>query len=88
MTEKQPLKLTPTEIDVFMDRLMGSVNRAKILKYLQSCVITNPDGKIGVNMSLNMQYRDMVDLAELRDIKEKQMEDNIKELGLETESEE
>jgi len=82
-----PLKLTRTEIDVFMDRFMGSVNRAKVLKYLQSCIITNPDGNIGVNMSLKMPYVDMVELAELRDIKEKQMEENIKALGLETEEE-
>ena len=75
------LKLTETQINLYMDKLFGSVNRKKVLNYLEAMVITNEDGNIAVQVLLNLPYKDLVDLAELRDIKQQSIVDDLADKG-------
>ena len=82
------LKLTETEINVYIDRLMGSVNRKTVLDYLKNINIVRPDGNINVTINGSMSYRDLVDLAELRDIKEKEIVNELKKQGFSVDNKE
>lgn len=82
------LKLTETEIDVYMDRLMGSINRKTVLDYLKNIIIIRPNGNINVTLNGSIPYRDLVDLAELRDIKEKEIVNELKKQGFSVDNKE
>ena len=81
------LKLTETEINLYMDKLFGSVNRKKVLEYLEKTIIINEDGNIAVQLALNLPYKDLVDLAELRDIKQQSIVDDLADKGFSVEDE-
>ena len=81
------LKLTETEINLYMDKLFGSVNRKKVLDYLEKTIIINEDGNIKVLLGLDLPYKDLVDLAELRDIKQQSIVDELGAKGFSVEDE-